>query len=176
MQNSGISHPFPSSPPGQFIISLPHIAGQFTGHSYPLLSRGPRDSCMQKQKSLMIKSRKCLLDTHLLSLECKSLALDNQIIHRVLQNTTSHPHHIWWDTQLDSLCQYYLIDLIKVMKVIVLKKFYKSMNVTFGRPTKITIGTSIRVRSTIAWHIFWTTFGWNWIPTILGKCQIGKRN
>ena len=46
MQNSGISHPFPSSPPGQFIISLPHIAGQFTGHSYPLLSRGPRDSCM----------------------------------------------------------------------------------------------------------------------------------
>ena len=55
MQKSGIIHPFPSYPPGQFIISLPHIAGQFTGHSYPLLSRGPRNSCINVQNKKVLE-------------------------------------------------------------------------------------------------------------------------
>ena len=42
MQKSGIIHPFPSSTPGQLIMSfIGQIIGHDTGHSYPLLSRGP---------------------------------------------------------------------------------------------------------------------------------------
>ena len=44
IQVSGIIHPLPSSPPGQLIMSFPQFIGHETGHSNPLISRGPSNS------------------------------------------------------------------------------------------------------------------------------------